>query len=167
MLNQYFWTAFHPIGRESERPITGTNEVNVPGVFGDIFDVIYAYPDVNKWRTIDSYPAVIVAGDIELTAAEGQRLAQYVAGGGTLLVADAHLTGPGAAVLALPPSGALTEAYGYRWLNEIEVSPSQLFRYREIQQGAEPMRPLATTPEGKVFCAAIDRGAGRLVYLAV
>ena len=47
MLEQYFWTAFHPIGRESEKPITGTNEVNVPGVFGDIFDVIYAYPDVN------------------------------------------------------------------------------------------------------------------------
>ena len=27
MLEQYFWTAYHPIGRESERPITGTNEV--------------------------------------------------------------------------------------------------------------------------------------------
>jgi hypothetical protein len=49
MLEQYFWTAFHPIGPESERPITGTNEVYVPGVFGDIFDVIFAYPDANKW----------------------------------------------------------------------------------------------------------------------
>lgn len=176
MLEQYFWTAYHPIGRESERPITGTNEVNVPGVFGDVFDVIYAYPDVSKWRTIDSYPVVIVAGDIELSAAEGQRLAQYVNAGGTLLVADAHLSGPGVAALSLPvtvpPSSVvgdkgLPEAYGYRWLGASEVAPSQLYRYREISKGTEPLRALATTPDGKCFCAAIDRGAGRLIYLAV
>ncbi len=170
MLEQYFWTAFHPIGRESERPITAVNEVNVPGVFGDIFDVIFAYPDVNKWRTIDSYPVVILAGDIELTAAEGQRLAQYVERGGTLLVADAHLTGPGVAALNLPAAGAPAEAYGYRWLGGSAVSPSQLFRYREItltRPASEGDRPLATTPDGKCFCAAIDRGAGRLVYLAL
>ena len=186
MLEQYFWTAFHPIGRESERPITAVNEVNVPGVFGDMFDVIFAYPDVAMWRTIDSYPVVIVAGDIELTAAEGQRLAQYVERGGTLLVADAHLTGPGVAALNLPattplsPLGGegsgvkgLPEAYGYRWLGNSEVQASQLYRYREIPPLAlgegrgEGFRPLATTPDGKCFCASIDRGAGRLVYLAL
>jgi hypothetical protein len=44
-----------------------------------------------------------------------------------------------------------------------------LFRYREIpaRSVSEGFRPLATTPEGKIFCASIDRGAGRLVYLAV
>ena len=169
MLEQYFWTAYHPIGRESERPITGTNEVNVPGVFGDIFDVIFAYPDVAKWRTIDSYPVVIVAGDIELTAAEGQRLAQYVQQGGTLLVADAHLTGPGVTALALPAVGPPAESYGYRWLGSSEVQPSQLYRYREIPfaAGATDVRPLATTPDGKCLCAAFDRGAGRLVYLSL
>jgi hypothetical protein len=170
MLEQYFWTAYHPIGRESERPITGTNEVNVPGVFGDIFDVIYAYPDVAKWRTIDTYPVTIVAGDIELTAAEGQRLAQYMAAGGTLLVADAHLTGPGVAALQLPAVAAESEACGYRWLGGSEVQPSQIYRFKEITLPAgkvEGIRPLATTPEGKIFCAALERGAGRLVYLSV
>ena len=44
---------------------------------------------MKQWTTIDTYPVVIVAGEIELTAAEGQRLAEYVANGGTLLVADA------------------------------------------------------------------------------
>jgi hypothetical protein len=170
MLEQYFWTAFHPIGRESERPITATNEVNVPGVFGDMFDVIFAYPDVAKWRTIDSYPVVIVAGDIELTAAEGQRLVQYVEGGGTLLVADAHLTGPGVASLNLPATGATAEAYGYRWLGGSDVQPSQLYRFKEItlsRSVSEGERPLATTPDGKCFCAALDRGAGRLIYLSL
>jgi len=104
MLEEYFWTAYHPIGPESERPITGTNEVYLPGVFGDVFDVIFAHPDTRHWRTIDTYPVVIVAGEIDLTAAEGQRLAQYVNSGGTLLVADAHLTGPGLTALNLPPT---------------------------------------------------------------
>lgn len=170
MLEQYFWTAFHPIGRESERPITGTNEVNVAGVFGDVFDVIFAYPDVNKWKTIDTYPVTIVAGDIELSAAEGQRLAQYVNNGGTLLVADAHLTGPGVAALGLPAVGAESESCGYRWLGGSDVLPSQLYRLKEITLPAgklEGFRPLASTPEGKVFCAAVDRGAGRLVYLSL
>lgn len=170
MLEQYFWTAYHPIGRESERPITGTNEVNVAGVFGDIFDVIYAYPDVSKWNTIDSYPVVIVAGDIDLTAAEGRRLAQYIERGGTLLVADVHLTGPGAEALELPSVGATAEAGGYHWLGSAEVQPSQTFRYRQMASPKDAkagFRALATTPDGDVFCAAIDRGAGRLIYLSV
>lgn len=167
MLEQYFWTAYHPIGPESEKPIMGTNEVNVPGVYGDIFDVIYAYPDANKWRTIDTYPVVIAAGDIDLTAAEGARLNAYVNAGGTLVVADTHLTGPGAAALNLPAAGAASETAGYRWLGSPEIQQSQLFRFKEIPIAGEGTRSLATTPDGKCFCAAIDRGAGRIIYLSV
>ena len=36
MLEEYFWTAYYPIGPESEKPMTATNEVFVPAVFGDI-----------------------------------------------------------------------------------------------------------------------------------
>jgi len=168
MLEQYFWTAYHPIGRESEKPITGTNEVYVPGVYGDMFDVIFAYPDIAKWRTIDSYPVVIATGDIELTAAEGQRLAQYVANGGTLLVADVHLTGPGVSELHLPITTAEGEASGFQWMGATGVEPSQTYRYRTISlEVGEAVQPLATTPDGKCFCAAVDRGAGRIIYLAV
>ncbi|MBY0525849.1 MAG: hypothetical protein K2R98_20825 [Gemmataceae bacterium] len=163
MLEEYFGAAYYPIGPESGKPITGTNEVNVPGVFGDVFDVIFAYPDVKKWRTIDTYPVVIVAGDIEMTEAEGKRLAQYVEGGGTLLVADTHLTGPGARALDLPATGAMAESDSYRWLKDPNTHPSPRYRYRPIDGG----RALATTAEGKVFCAAFERGKGRLIYLAV
>lgn len=166
MLEQYFWTAFHPIGPESERPITGTNEVYLPGVFGDIFDVIFAYPDANKWKTIDSYPVVIATGEIELTEAEGKRLADYVNRGGTLVVADAHLTGPGVASLALPAVGGETQAVGYKWLEDAAEQPSQTFRYREVP-AEKAIRPLAKTLDGKCFCAAIDRNAGRIIYLSV
>jgi hypothetical protein len=162
MLHEYFWTAYYPIGPESTRPITGTNEVNVAGVFGDIFDVIFAYPDVKKWRSIDTYPVVVAAGDIELTADEGKRLAQYVQNGGTLVVADTHLTGPGVAALGLPKTGAVAEATGYKWMGS-EFQPSQRYRYRPITGGMT----LATTPDGQAFCTATDQGKGRLIYLAV
>jgi hypothetical protein len=165
MLEEFFWLAFHPIGPESERPITALNEVYVPGVFGDMFDVIFAYPDVSKWRTIDSYPVVIVAGEIELTDAEGQRLAAYVNNGGTLFVSGAHLTGPGLAHLQLPPATPEQQAGGYYWLDDPAFQQSPRFRYQPID--ATTGRALATTDSGDCFCAAFDRGAGRLIYLSV
>jgi len=174
MLEQYFWTAFHPIGPESEQPITATNEVYLPGVFGDIFDVIYAYPDVSKWRTIDSYPVVIATGDIEMTEAEGNRLAQYMESGGTLVVADTHLTGPGATAIKLPGVGDYKEAAGFTWtLGPDEQLNSQRFRFRPITlpadnpQGADNSRVLATTEAGDAVCASFERGQGRLIYISV
>jgi hypothetical protein len=185
MLEQYFWNAYHPIVASSEQPMTATSEVYVPGVFGDIFDVIYAYPDVSKWTTIDSYPVVVVTGEIDLTEAEGVRLAEYVQRGGTLVVAANHLTGPGVAQLQLPSTTEVKESDGYRWLardehdeqkgNQKEVDlgesllhRSQRFRYLPWAQKDLPgMRKLATTNDGDLFCGAIDRGEGRLIYLSV
>lgn len=163
MLHEYFWTAYHPIGPKSTEPITAVNEVYVPGVFGDMFDVIYAYPDVRRWTTIDTYPVVVAAGDIELSAAEGQRLAKYVQDGGTLLVADTHLTGPGVAALELPALGASAEADTYTWELTNSKHAAQRFLYRPITGG----KALATTADGKPFCAAFDRGKGRLIVLSV
>jgi hypothetical protein len=166
MLQEYFWTAYYPMGPESEKPMTGTNEVFLPGVFGDVFDVVYAYPDVKRWTTIDTYPVVVAAGEIELTKQEGQRLAKYVEDGGTLVVADGHLTGPGVAELSLPAAGVVKEAAQYRWLGG-EANPSQRFRYRPIEMVKKGDRALATASEGAVFCVVSDRGNGRLIYLSV
>ena len=163
MLHEYFWTAYHPIGAKAEAPTTGTSEVFVPGVFGDVFDVVYAYPDATKWTTIDTYPVVVAAGDIPLSAAEGERLAKYVDGGGTLVVADGHLTGPGVAALALPKTGPVAEADEYVWKLTNAPMKSQRFRYRPMEGG----KALATTAAGATFCASYDRGKGRLIVLSV
>jgi hypothetical protein len=162
MLREYFWTAYHPIGARSEEPITATNEVYVPGLFGDIFDVVYAYPDVKRWTTIHTYPVVIAAGDIELTAEEGRKLAEYVTEGGTLLVAEGQLSGPGVAALELPEMGPELEASGYRWAPTAQRSPSQRFRMKPIRGG----RALATDNNDQSFCSAFDRGKGRLIVLS-
>ncbi|MHB0937990.1 MAG: hypothetical protein ACYDCO_21925 [Armatimonadota bacterium] len=163
MMQEYLFTAFHPMIPHSEKPITALSETFLPAVFGDIYDVIFAYPDMKRWATIDTYPVVIVIGDIALTAPEGQRLAQYVDNGGTLVVADGTLTGPGAAAVKLPKMGNVEDAAGYKWLNEAAVSPSQRYRFRAIPSG----RALAATADGKAFCSAFDRGKGRLIVLSV
>ena len=165
MLEEYFRAAWYPLGPEAEKPTTATNEVFLPGVFGDIFDVVTAYPEVERWTTIDTYASVIVAGEIDLTAAEGARLAKYVEQGGTLFVADAHLTGPGLAALKLPKSGASTEAESYLWMDEAEERPAPRFRFKPIEAGGA--RVLAKTKQGQAICVAEDRGAGRVIYLSV
>ncbi|MGE5194967.1 MAG: hypothetical protein ACM3U2_20945, partial [Deltaproteobacteria bacterium] len=160
-------TAYHPIGPESEKPMTGTNEVYVPGVFGDIFDCVFATPDMAKWATLDTYPVVIAAGEIELTAAEGARLAKYVEEGGTLLAADGHLGGPGLAALGFPAAKESAEADGYCWLEDPATHSSPRFRFRPITTAKDGWKPLARTAGGDTFCAALDRGKGRLIYLSV
>ena len=173
MLEQWFWSAYHPIGPESQKPITALNEVYLPGVFGDMFDVIAAFPEVERWTTIDTYPAVVAVGEIELTAAEGKRLAAYIAQGGTLVIADAHLTGPGVAALQLPATGGESAAEGYRWFTDqadAKLHPSPRFRFKPIQVPAgkpgPSLQPLATTEKGEVFCVSMDREKGRLIYLS-
>jgi hypothetical protein len=163
MLREYFFTAYHPMGPKSEEPITATNEVYVPGIFGDVFDVVTATPDLKRWTTISTYPVVVAAGDLELTEPEGKRLAEYVKSGGTLLVADGHLSGQGVAALEIPAAGESLEADAYDWKPTGARHRSQRFRFRPLGGG----RALAATPEGKVFCAAYDRGEGRLIVLSV
>jgi hypothetical protein len=165
MLEEWFWTAYHPIGRESEKPMTALNEVYPAGVFGDMFDVVFACPDAKRWTTLDTYPVVIANGDIALTAAEGGRLAKYVEDGGTLLVSDGQLTGPGIAALRLPRVGTELEADAYRWLKGTGAHPSPRYRFRPI--AADEGRVLATAPGGEAFCVAHDRGKGRLIFLSV
>jgi len=162
-----FWTLYAPIGPVTEKPVTGLNQTYVHGVFGDIFDVIYAYPAVERWTTIDTYPAVIVGGDITLTEAEGKRLARYIRDGGTLLVAAEQLRGRGAAAVGLPNVGTVKESDGYYWGivdgKRGRPNPSQRFRFAPIQGG----QPLVRAANGGVLCAAFDRGKGRLIYLSV
>jgi hypothetical protein len=162
-LREYFWTAYHPIGPKSEEPMTATNELFVPGAFGDVFDVVYAYPDVKRWTTIATYPVVVAAGDLPLTRPEGERLAAYMEEGGTLVVADGHVSGAGAEALVLPKAGEPAEADAYVWTPTGAAQAAQRFRFRPIEGG----RVLAKTADGRPFCSAYERGKGRLIVLSI
>jgi hypothetical protein len=176
MLQQWMWTAYHPIGPQSERAITGVNEVFVTGLFGDIFDCMFAVPDVSRWKNIDTYPVVIALGELELTPAEADRLRQYVEQGGTLLISADQVSAEVAALLQLPAVTPVARAKSLRWSQppssaspvatpEFEFQPINVM---DVANSAPSgWKVLAATDTGDCYCATADRGNGRIVYLSI
>jgi hypothetical protein len=173
MLQQWMWSAYHPIGPQSERAITGVNEVFVTGLFGDIFDCIFAVPDVSRWKNIDSYSVVVAVGELELTPAEAERLRQYVEQGGTLLISAGQVSAEVAAILKLPTATPNSRAKTLRW-SEQPSSASPIttpeFDFQPIDIPKSPSsdwQVLAATDTGGCYCATADRGKGRVIFLSI
>jgi len=160
-LKEWFKIAYHPYGPKEAEPNTGTNQVYVPGQFGNIFDVLVTSP--TRRDAVDAYPVVVLGGEVTLSAEWGAKLAAYMNAGGTLIVTDDLLSGPGLAALTLPPLDATAEDARFEWLPSKKSIASQRFKYRPITGGT----PLATAGKGHAIAASFERGKGRLVVLSV
>jgi len=70
--------------------VMGRNEAGtmVNGPFGDIFDILLQNA---PQKVLNSYPCLILSGDIRLSAAEAARFTRYVQQGGTLILNSAYL----------------------------------------------------------------------------
>jgi hypothetical protein len=161
MLKEWFAVAYHPYGPKEAEANTAVNQNYLPGVFGDVFDVLVTSP--GKADVLDGYAAVVLNGEVTVTAAWGKQLASYLDAGGTLVVSDGQLTGPGVAELRLPELGAAAEDTVVQWQPTGRTVPSQRFRYRPVKGG----RALATTANGDAIAAVFERGQGRLAFLSV
>ncbi|MSU43655.1 MAG: hypothetical protein EXS22_06415 [Pedosphaera sp.] len=161
MLKEWFRVAYHPYGPQEAAPNTGVNQISMPGVFGDIFDVLVTSP--TKLDAVDDYPVVVLNGEVALTEAWGKKLAAYLERGGTVMLCDNHVSGPGAAHLKLPVLGAPAEDASFQWLPVTNTVASQRFRYRPIQGG----RPLAKATNGDTLAATFEYGKGRLVFISI
>jgi hypothetical protein len=160
MLKEWFGVAYHPYGPKEAEPNTAVNQNYLPGVFGNVFDVLVTSP--TKRDAVDQYPVIVLNGEVTLSPEWGKKLAGYVEAGGTLVVTDGQMSGAGVAELKLPELGPRAEDVGFRWEPTGKAVTSQRFRYRPIPGG----RPLATTAGGAI-ASAFDRGQGRLVVLSV
>ena len=161
MLLEWFQVAYHPYGPRDARISTGVSPVFVPGVFGDVFDVLVTAPQ--RTDTIDNYPVVILNGEVGLTEEWGKKLAGYLDQGGTLMACAEQLNGPGMAALQLPQAGALAEDTAFQWVPTGRQINSQRYRYRSLKGGD----PLVKATSGDTVAAVYKRGKGRLVYLAI
>jgi len=161
MLKEWFRVAYHPYGPKEADVNTGVNQNFLPGVFGDIFDVLVTAP--SGMGVLDTYPVVVLNGEVTLSAAWGEKLAAYMAAGGSIVLSDEQVSGPGARALRMPELGAVAEDNSIQWQPTQKVVAAQRFRYRPIKGG----RPLATASGGDAIAAAFDRGKGRLVVLSV
>ena len=161
MLKEWFGVAYHPYGPKEAEVNTGVNQNYFPSIFGDIFDVLVTSP--SRMDVLDSYPVVILNGEVAISPAWGKKLAAYLTGGGTLIVSDGQVSGAGSAELNLPGLGAVAEGKVIRWQPTGKKVSSQRFRYRPIQGG----QALAKAASGDAIACVFERGKGRLVFLSI
>lgn len=161
MLKEWFRVAYHPFGPREAAVNTGVTPTYLPGVFGNVFDVLVTAP--HKLGALGEYPVVVLSGEVDVSAEVGQRLAAYIEAGGTLIASDDQLTGAGLPALKLPELGTAAEDDQVVWRPLRKSVSSQRYRYRAIRGG----EVLATTSTGDAIVASFARGQGRLVFLSI
>lgn len=159
----WFDIASYPAPITQGEPATAIRQTYVNGIFGDIFDVIVNAP--KRADILATYPVVIAAGEVELTAEWGRALRDYVRQGGTLVVSAEQFSGPGVPLLGLTAFGAEREADSFTWGQTQETMPSNVFRYRALLSAGG--RVLASAPDGTPLALARPDGKGQVILIAV
>lgn len=178
-LRELFGAAYYPgLVREGE-PASGERQAFVPGVFGNIFDVLVAssstgVPPVKdhaqdaRATSIGSYRGVIVGGQINWTNAWVKKLESYVRSGGTVVMNAAQVKGLPASLIGVRSSGETGEAHNARCLSPGEPPQDfhgQIFRYEKVAlSGAQP---LMTTTLNESVVTVNKVGRGQVVFVAV
>jgi hypothetical protein len=149
-LRELFGAAYYPGPVREGEPASGERQAFVPGIFGNIFDVLVASPsqsptskvqsranagsaDVSPALSaagaksvgspsdaIDSYAAVIVGGRIDWSTPWVSKLTSYVRKGGTLVINSAQVKGLPADLLGVRMTGATAEAHNAKCLSPNE-----------------------------------------------
>jgi len=90
-LRELFGAAYYPGPVREGEPASGERQAFVPGVFGNIFDVLVA-SDTHK-DAIDSYRAVLVGSQISWGNGWAQKLEDYVRKGGVVVLDSVQAQG--------------------------------------------------------------------------
>lgn len=165
-LRELFGAAYYPgLVREGE-PASGERQAFVPGIFGNIFDVLVT-SETHK-EAIDSYRAVIVGGQVNWTPAWAAKLEDYVRRGGVVILNAAQIKGLPSGLLGIRATGETGEAHNARCLSPNEP-PADLhggiFRFEQIElKGAQP---LIVTPSNQPLVTVNQVGRGKLIFVAV
>ena len=165
-LRELFGAAYYPgLVREGE-PASGERQAFVPGVFGNIFDVLVA-SDTQK-EAIDNYRAVVVGGEVNWTKAWPERLADYVRKGGVVVLNAAQVKGLPESLLGLRVSNATAEADNAKCAIDAQESQDlsgQMFRYEKVSPTTAQI--LLTAPNGDPLVTSNKIGRGRVLFVAV
>ena len=171
-LRELFGVAYYPGLVLEGEPAIADRQPFVPGVFGDIFDVLTA-ADVQGSRSkiqtlLPSYRAVVVGGRIDWSAEWIQRLNEYVRNGGTVVLNAAQIKKLPEQFLGVRLINDTGEAHNARCLapgDEAEDLKGQIFRYEKVElKGATA---LITTLSGEPLVTVNKVGKGSVVFAAV
>ncbi len=194
-LRELFGAAYYPGPVREGEPASGERQSFVPGVFGNIFDVLVASggtgvsPVKNQAQSgtgvspvknhaqdaraipidaIDSYRAVIVGGQISWTTAWAKKLEDYVRKGGTVVLNSAQVEGLSDELLGVRLRRETGEADNARCLSPGEPPQDlhgQLFRYERIE--LKNAQSLITTNSNEPLVTVNRRGRGKVVFVAI
>ena len=165
-LRELFGAAYYPGPVREGEPASGERQAFVPGVFGNIFDVVVA-SETHK-DTIDSYRAVIAGGQISWTNAWARRLEEYVRKGGTVVLNAAQVNGLSDELLGVRFRGETGEAHNAICLSSGEPPQDlhgQIFRYQRIE--LKSAQSLITTTVNEPLVTLNKLGRGKVIFVAV
>ncbi|CAN5453479.1 hypothetical protein BH18ACI2_BH18ACI2_29400 [soil metagenome] len=174
MIRDLFNIAYYPLPKIEGEPLLspGFNFINAP--LGNVFDVLVTSRAPKASDITASYRAIVLSGDVRLTAEWGTALRDFVQRGGTLVVTDDQVQGPGAAVLNLPVNEPGASATGYAtsarvlWklgqTGEGESINSNTYRYRKNPPAGTP---IAVAGDGKPIAVQSTVGQGKIIWIGV
>jgi hypothetical protein len=171
-LRELFGVAYYPGLVLEGEPAMADRQPFVPGVFGDIFDVLTAADaqgSKSKIQTLlPSYRAVVVGGRIEWSPEWIQRLNEYVRSGGNVVLNAAQIKKMPEQFLGVRLINETGEAHNARCLapgDESEDLKGQVFRYEKVElKGANA---LITTLSGEPLVTVNKVGKGSVIFAAV
>ena len=180
-LRELFGAAYYPGPVREGEPASGERQAFVPGVFGNIFDVLVAsgtgVSPVDRHaqdaratpiNAIDAYRAIVVGGEINWTPAWINKLQGYVRSGGVLVMNAAQVKGLPSEFLGVRFTGETGEAHNATCLSPNE--PPQdfhggIFRFDQVElKGAQPF---ITTPSNQPLVTVNKVGRGKVVFVGV
>ncbi len=183
-LRELFGAAYYPgLVREGE-PASGERQAFVPGVFGNIFDVLVATSDTGvppvrhhaqdaratSINAIDSYRAVVVGGEINWTPAWAKKLEDYVRNGGVVVLNAAQMKGLPMSLLGVRLKGETGEADNARCLlpNESAVDlRGEVFRFERVDLTAAQPLMVTTSDQPEPLVTVNKIGRGKLIFVTV
>ena len=167
-LRQLFGTAYYPgLAREGD-PASGERQSFVPGVFGNIFDVMVA--DDSRKDAIDSYRAVVVGGEINWSPVWIKKLEDYVRSGGVVVLNAAQAKGLPMSLLGVSFKGETAEADNARCLLPGEPTTDLhggVFRFDRVNLTAAQPLMVTTSDEPEPLVTVNKIGRGKLILVAV
>ena len=165
-LRELFGAAYYPGPVREGEPASGERQAFVPGVFGNIFDVLVA-SETHK-DAVDSYRALVAGGAIDWSDAWKKKLESYVRNGGIVVLNAAQVQGLSPEFLGVRFTGETGEAH-----NAICLSPNEpqqdlhggVFRFDQIDlKGAQT---LIATPSNQPLVTINKIGRGKVVFVGV
>ena len=195
-LRELFGAAYYPGPVREGEPASGERQAFVPGIFGNIFDVLVASPspgtttqpqgrvnagnaDVpypispvganrNPLNALDAYRAAIVGGRIDWTKEWADKLGSYVRNGGTLVLNSTQVKGLPAGLLGVSLTGVTGEAHNAKCLapNEAEQDLKGQV-FRYDRLELKGAEVLISVPTGDPLVTLNKVGRGRVVFIAL